>query len=402
MDLVYKELERLFGEAEQARLNDYMYAGGPPKRDRLGRPIIKANKKAAEAERQHARLLRTQSLPEPGDTLKARLEGSPVLRLSRQVELVEPDAYGVSPAHSYAREGDMLGTEPWRMVLEDARDMQAGWRYGTGTYKAAVVPFPEGARLSEVAHEPVFAFPLLAQLNVIDQTEYEIHRGDVSGTVPVGGGLIELAPSIDATGGTGVAEADVFHMHRRAEHVRYARRWNVPYVVERIKNLLRYHDRNLQYELIVGDGSTVGDRIQELGILSTTGIGSVAKTTTGTAALRSAIALVQAQGFGGSTGSLTVVGNPTDLSELLGETDYDAGRFPSVGAIVPLPPLTAGTLVVGDFSTVDLYVQKPGRVLSSTLEHVDDFLRGLAVMQVDQHVYLDVKDPGAFAKITGG
>jgi hypothetical protein len=212
---------------------------------------------------------------------------------------------------------------------------------------------------------------------------------------PVGGGLIAGAPAVEVAA---TATADTPTMHRRAMSAKYERAGSLGYFVERVRNLLKYHDVNLQYEAIVGDGSTVGNRVQELGVINTPGVGSVAKTTTLTAALRLAVAAVQGRGF---DGSLTVVGNPADLATLLDEADYRADRFPQVDGFVSMPPLAAGTLVVGDFSQLDLYVQKPGRTLSSTVEDGDDFLRGIGTMLVDQHCYLDVRQPGAFAKITG-
>ena len=169
--------------------------------------------------------------------------------------------------------------------------------------------------------------------------------------------------------------------------------------------------RSLEVDVISGDGSSTAKAQRLVGILSTTGIGSVAcrdgshSTETNFDAISRAVNAVQDAGF--YDRPLTVAAHPDSLLHTRTAKASTGGDYleadavlPDVKAWIPATTIAPNEAIVGAFEAVKVFVG--GGVELQLSNNYEDFLtRGLVMARMTSQVLAWVGQPAAVAHVTG-
>lgn len=138
-----------------------------------------------------------------------------------------------------------------------------------------------------------------------------------------------------------------------------------------------------------------------MGITNTAGVTTMPAGSAPIDALATAAASVTADGW---YGPHAVIGNPFTLYELFTLKDSTGNylrrheALPTVGAWVPAPGMTPGSVIVCDPSEVDVYLQGSFSVAVNQ-GYLDFMARGMALVSGMQRAAIWVKNPGAFVVV---
>jgi hypothetical protein len=325
-----------------------------------------------------------------------RLLSAEELQLLREARGL-PASSGVTPGERFTASASL---QAWREGMSSGVEVPVAEAQEL-PYLAATVAHPRGLTTSDVGGVAALPSTVLDLVTIIPvESGLRANPIGVSGTEVTGIGLIQGASSKEITLTSRKPETD---MVRFSLHANGIPKDDIVRDDARARRLIdtilrRFWARQVAFEVLFGDGTTVGDRQQLTGIVNTAGIGTIAVATNDrVTALAQAIRTVQ--NGAGYDGSVQLVINPNDLEELVLQSTWRRDRYPDLSAIVASSTVTAGTSVVGSFAAADLF--STGVSVEISDDHSDNWIKGVVTLQPTGWLHLDVPTPSAFCRITG-